>query len=84
MSVYSGDDPEDELSEHQIRQVFIACTSGTLEMILTGEKPLNDNQEGTIEDDGSIIMTEIQRKKTIEILQYIKRQQRRHAEAIEF
>lgn len=86
MSAYSGDDPEDELSEFQIRQVFIACTSGTLEMILTGEKTLNDTQEeeGAIDDDGSVIMSEVQRKKTIEILTYIKRQQRRRAEAVEF
>ena len=53
-------------------------------MILTGERSLNDIQEGVIEDDGSIVMTEVQRKKTIEILQYLKRQQTRRAEAIEF
>jgi hypothetical protein len=66
---------EEEISkhtEHEIRQVFLAATSGTLEMILTGERVVGEG-EGTIDDDGSIKMDDKQRLKTIEILTYIKR-----------
>lgn len=44
---------------------------GTLESLLTGERRLND-PETEIVDDGSAKMSQIQREKAIEILNYIK------------
>lgn len=50
-----GEEEISQHTEHEIRQVFLAATSGTLEMILTGEKIVGEG-EGTIEDDGTIEM----------------------------
>jgi hypothetical protein len=44
---------------------------GTLEALLTGEKRLGD-PETEIPDDGSAKMSQLQREKAVEILNYIQ------------
>ena len=56
---------------------------GTLESLLTGERRLND-PETEIVDDGSAKMSQIQREKAIEILNYIKMQEKRRQSAMDY
>ena len=82
MQDFSGDDhgklsedDEEYVFQHtdqEIARVFIASTNGTLEVILTGEQALEDGLSDI--DPSKVKMTQLQRDKTIEILNYVKRQ----------
>ena len=67
----AADDPgaEEPHTEKEIKQVFQAMSRGNIEQILTGDKQLDE--EPVEEED--LEMTDAQRERTIEILNYIKR-----------
>lgn len=56
-------------TEKELRLVFSVMSRGIIEQILTGEKQLEDEEC----DDEKVEMTDAQRERTIEILNYIKR-----------
>lgn len=64
-----------------MRQLYCAMTMGNIEQILSGEKFLEDEpwEDFAIND-----IPEHQREKTIEILNYIKRQKNLRTQRIEF
>jgi hypothetical protein len=64
-----------------VRQLYCAMTMGNIEQILSGEKFLEDEpwEDFAIND-----IPEHQREKTIEILNYIKRQKNLRTQRIEF
>lgn len=68
-----GDDDgnDEDHTELEIKQVFAAMSRGNIELILTGEKDLADQEIHEEDED----MTSAQRERTLEILTYIKRQQ---------
>lgn len=68
-------------TEKEVRQLYCAMTRGNIEQILNGERALEDEpwDEFSMED-----IPEQQREKTIEILNYIKRQENLRVQRLEF
>jgi len=67
-----GDQENANVEEHtqkEVRLVFSVMSRGNIEQILTGEKQLEDEEC----DDEEVDMTDAQRGRTVEILNYIKR-----------
>ena len=71
-------------TEEEIEIIFLAMSLGTIEQYLNGENSLEDHPN--VPDDMPMppSMSDLQRKRTIEILTYIKRQHHMRKQRMEF